>query len=93
MDGEDLLGYLMALAWACALIYIVVLEVKEAGSLWAWLTKLRTKPMTALASVLMWVGMMGFILWLLTGGRIPPHVALAAPVGFGLLIAAHKLKL
>lgn len=93
MDGEDVLGYLMALAWGGALIYMVVLEVREAGSLWAWISKLWTKPITSLASILMWLGMMGFILYLITAGRVPPYLILAAPLGFGLLFLAKRLKL
>ena len=37
MDGEAILGYLMALAWLVLFVYIPISDIRRAGSVGAWL--------------------------------------------------------
>lgn len=92
MDEDVVLGYLLAAAALSALVYVPLKDIQRTGSLSKWARRVAAKPIEGAATVLMWVGMCAFFLWMLTGGRVPIAIALAAPVGVLLLIVSRRSK-
>ena len=89
MDGEVLLGYLMALAWLGLFVYIPISDIRRAGSVSAWLRECGRDPIGSAASVLIGAGCCAFLLWMLTGGAVPVKLALLAPAGV-VVMAVHR---
>jgi hypothetical protein len=92
MDGEELLGYLLALAWLGMFVYLAASDIRRAGSFAAWARELMRNPLESFGSILIWAGCTAFLLWLLTGGAVSVKLALMAPVGIVMLLAFHRFR-
>jgi len=90
MDGEELLGYCVALAWLGQFVYLPVSDIRRAGSIAAWAREHMRTPLESVGSILVWAGCTAFLLWLLTGGAVSIKLALLAPAGIVLLLALHR---
>jgi len=90
MDGEVILGYLMALAWLGWFVYIPISDIRRAGSVRAWLRQCWRDPIASAAGLVVGAGSCAFLLWMLTDGAVSVKLALLAPAGILIMVLQSK---